>query len=202
MGQEQASEQGQIFSGMEVFDAEKHKVGRVVGYDREIGYFETEGTFSGYRYIPFAAVESVGPTGAQLNVTKDVVTNVYKRMPPVQPDVSEEGTLTGAGTVLSGYDRGRIPLDANAIRLVREQIQIGTWVYDLDGLKLGTIEAYDRATGYMRIGKGIMAPRETFLPVTSVAYLDDKGIHLSMGQAEIVNRFSHLPDVAREVFGR
>jgi hypothetical protein len=191
----------QIFSGMDVFDEENHKIGRVVGYDRRLGYFETEGAFSGHRYIPFAAVESVDPTGAHLNVTKDIVSDVYNRLPPVQPDVSEEGILTGSGTVLSGYDRRRIPLDANAIRIVREKIHIGSPVFDYDDLEVGHIQAYDPETGYMRIEKGTLFPKDIFVPVTSVSYLDDRGIHLALPKEAVANRFAHLPDVARQVFG-
>jgi hypothetical protein len=186
---------------MDVFDADNRKIGRVVAYNRELGYFETEGTFGGHRYIPFLAVESVGPTGAHLNVTKDVVTNVYDHMPAVRPDFTVEGKPTGGGTVLSGYDRGRVPLDADAIVTVRDKVKIGTPVYDADDLKVGVIDAYNAETGYMRIQKGALVFKDIFLPVTSVAYLDDIGIHLSVTKTEIDRRFSHLPDVARQVFG-
>jgi hypothetical protein len=178
----------QIFNGMEVFDADNHKIGRVVGYDRTLGYFDTETTFVGaHRYIPFSAVASVGPTGAHLNVSKDVVSNVYDRVPEVRPDFTPEGMPTGGGTVLSGYDRRRVPLDADAIALLRDKIHVGTSVFDADGLKLGSIDAYDDASGYMRIQKGALIFKDVFLPVTSVAYLDDQGIHLSMTKEEIAN---------------
>jgi hypothetical protein len=187
---------------MDVFDSDDRKIGRVVGYDRALGYFETEGTFGGHRYIPFLAVESVGPAGAHLNVTKDVVSNVYDHMPAVRPEFTAEGKPTGGGTVLSGYERKRIPLDADAIALVRDKIHIGTSVYDADDLKVGAIDAYDGETGYMRIQKGTLVFKDVYLPVTSVAYLDDRGIHLSVTKDEIAHRFSHLPDIARQGFGQ
>jgi hypothetical protein len=206
MGPDQQSptftSQDRIFDGMDVFDADNRKIGRVVGYDRTLGYFETEGTFGGHRFIPVLAVESVGPTGAHLNVTKDVVANVYDHMPAVRPEFTAEGKPTGGGTVLSGYDRKRVPLDADAVTLVRDKIQVGTTVYDADDLKVGQIDAYDGETGYMRIQQGAFFFKDVFLPVTSVAYLNDEGIHLSVTKDEIAHRFSHLPDVARQVFGR
>jgi hypothetical protein len=195
-----STSQDRIFNGMDVFDSDNRKIGRVVDYNRAIGYFETEGTFGGHRYVPFCAVESVGPTGAHLNVTKDVVSNVYDHMPAVRPDFTAEGKPTGGGTMLSGYNRGRIPLDADAIAVAREHIRVGASVFDADDLKLGVLDAFNRETGYMRIQKGALIFKDIFVPMTSVAYLDDRGIHLSMSQAEITNRFSHLPDVARRAF--
>jgi hypothetical protein len=204
MGPDQQSptstSEDRIFEGMDVFDSDDRKIGRVVGYNRALGYIETEGTFGGHRYIPFLAVESVGPTGAHLNVTKDTVANVYDHMPAVRPEFTPEGKPTGGGTALSGYDRGRVPLDADAIAVVRDKIQAGTSVYDADDLKVGELDAYNRETGYMRIQKGTFSFKDLYLPVTSVAYLDDIGIHLTVTKNEIAHRFSHVPDIARRVF--
>ena len=65
---------------------------------------------------------------------------------------------------------------------------------------LGTIQAYDSDTGYMRIEKEGITLKDIFLPVTSVSFLDDRGIHLSEAKETIMNRFSRLPEVAREFF--
>src|SRR5271166_3461507 len=102
----------QIFDGMDVYDADGYKIGKVVRYNKTLGYFESEGTFSGARYIPFWAIERIGPTGAYLNVTGDVVSDVYKRMPAVTPSFNGNGKLTGGGTVQNGYDGRPMPLDA------------------------------------------------------------------------------------------
>lgn len=191
----------QLLDGMDVYDMEGMKVGKVVRYDKRLGYFETLGAFSGPRYIPFWAIERIGPSGTYLNVTKSVVSDVYRRMPGVKPGLSPDGKLTGGGTVQSGHTGEMVPLDAEEISLVREKIKIGTPVLDADNRNLGEIQAYDESSGYMRIEKDAPTTKDIFLPVTSVSYLDDKGIHLSEVKDTIMNRFSRVPEIAREFFG-
>lgn len=192
----------QILDGMDVFDVEGAKIGRVLRYNKNLGYFEAQGTFSGPRYVPFWAIEAVGPSGIRLNVLKSVVSQVYDHMPTVTPEVTAEGRLTGGGKVQSGRTGKMVPLDADGLRVVKEQIHLGTPVLDADRKNLGTVEAYDDDSGYMRIEKEGLTLKEVFLPVTAVSYLDDEGIHLSETKATIMNRFNRLPDVARGFFAR
>jgi hypothetical protein len=193
----------QFFSGMEVIDLEGAKVGKLVRYDERLGYLETEGTFSGPRYIPFLAIESLAPDRIRLNVTRDVVTAVYGRMPEVTPELSASGKLTGGATIESGYDPAHhVPLDAEQIQTIKDRIREGVAVFDELDQKLGTVEAYDPATGYMRLRHGALAPKEIFLPVTTVSFLDDDGIHLSMPKDEIAIRYIVVPEVAKDFFAR
>jgi hypothetical protein len=197
-----AYDKNQFVAGMEVIDAEGSKVGNLVRYDDRLGYFETQGTFSGPRYLPFHAIESILPDRIRLNVTKDVVSIVYKRMPEARPELSASGVPTGA-TVASGYDLARrVPLDAAQLGALREQIQEGTPVFDEFDEKLGPVEAYDPETGYMRIDEGKLMPKPLFLPATAVAYLDDRGIHLSVAKDDIASRYTVVPAVAQEFFAR
>ena len=190
----------QIFDGMEIFDVDGTKIGTVARYDTALGYFETVGTFSGSRYVPFSAVERIGPTGAWLNVTKSLVSTVYKDMPAVVPGLTADGRLTGKATADSGYTGEPVPLDAAALGIVRQNIHAGTPVFDAESKKVGTVEAYDGSTGYMRVEKGTLFPKDIFLPVTAVSFLDDRGIHLSETKDTITNRFSRVPEVARGFF--
>jgi hypothetical protein len=186
---------------MEVIDAEGAPVGTLIRHDTRLGYLETQGTFSGPRYIPFLAIESLAPDRIRLNVTKDVVTAVYKRIPEVTPEVSASGKLTGGATIESGYDLSHhVPLDADQICRVRHLIREGFPVYDEMDEKLGTVEAYDPDTGYMRLLKGTFAPKEVFLPVTAISYLDDRGIHLSAPKDEITTRYMIIPEIAKDFF--
>src|SRR5262249_9535366 len=146
---------------------------------------------------PFWAIESFGPSLVRLNVTRTVVTDVYRHMPAVTPKLTEEGRLAGSGSVQSGNTGKIVPLDAAALRVVREQIHIGTAVLDADDEEIGTIQAYDDESGYMRIQKDGLKPAQVFLPVTSVSFLDDEGIHLSDSRSTIVARYAGIPDVAR-----
>ena len=195
-----SSLENQIFDGMDIYDVDGTKIGTVARYDAALGYLETIGTFSGSRYVPFSAIERIGPTGAWLNVTKSLVSTVYKDMPGVVPDLTADGRLTGKGSAQSGYTGELVPLDAAALGVVRENIHAGTPVFDADSKKLGTVEAYDGSTGYMRVEKGALFPKDIFLPVTAVSFLDDRGIHLSETKDTVMNRFSRVPEIAREFF--
>jgi hypothetical protein len=190
----------QLLDGMDVYDVDGLKVGTVVRYDEELGYVETLGTFSGPRFIPFLALESIGPDGAYLNVTRSVVSDIYDHTPSVTPDLTPGGKLTGGGTVVSGHTGRAVPLDADALRLVHDDIQVGTTVLDVDDRNLGTIQAYDDATGYMRIEKDGFTVKDIFLPVTSVSFLDDEGIHLCEAKETLVNRYRKVPEVARDFY--
>jgi len=192
--------QNQIFDGMDVFDWEGVKIGKVAGYEKTLGYFQTEGSFTGSRYIPLSAVESIGPAGAYLNVPAATVKELYHHMPKVRPDVSPGGQLTGGGKVASGYTGRPVPLDAAGIALVREKITKGSKVFDAEGKKLGAVQLYDKNTGYMRIEKGEIFTKDIFLPVTAISHVDDTGIHLAQAKDAIMSHFVKLPEVAQEFF--
>jgi hypothetical protein len=191
----------QILDGMEVYDIEGAKIGHVVRYDKTLGYFETQGVLTGPRFIPFSAVERVGPSGAYLNVTKSIVSQVYDHLPAVTPDVTLEGKVKG-GKVASGRTGEMVPLDAEGLSLVKEEIRRGTPVLDVDHKTLGSVEAYDAESGYMRIEKGGLTLKELYLPVTSVCFLDYEGIHLAEKKDTIMNRYRRMPEVARAFFSR
>jgi hypothetical protein len=129
-----------------------------------------------------------------------VVSEVYSRTPAVEPDLTAEGRLAGSGRVQSGISGKMVPLDADGLKLVKEQIQEGTTVLDADGRVLGSIDDYDGDSGYMRIEKEGLTEKEIFLPVTSVSFVDDEGIHLSETKDTIKTRFTRIPEIAREHF--
>src|SRR5262249_15398380 len=132
----------QPLEGMEVFDVDGAKVGKVTEDDKVLGYLETLGTFSGPRYIPFFAIERIDSSGIHLNVMKSVVSHVYNHAPGVRPDVGPGGKLTG-GTVASGYTGRAVPLDADGLRRAKADLFIGATVLDVDDKNLGTIQAFD-----------------------------------------------------------
>jgi hypothetical protein len=194
--------QNQLFDGMDIFDWEGAKIGKVTRYDRKLGYIQTEGTFSGARYIPVSAIERLGPSGAYLNVSSSTVKDLYQHMPKVTPDLDASGKLTGKGKVASGYTGKLVPLDAEGLQLVREKIMKGSKVFDAEGKRVGAVQVYDKDTGYMRIEKGEIFTKDLFLPVTAVSYLDDAGIHLSEAKDSILSHFLRVPEIAQEFFAR
>ena len=191
----------QVREGLEVFDVDGTKVGKILKVDKTLGYFETLGAFTGPRYIPFYAIERIEPSGIRLNVMKSVVSQVYDHTPGVRPDLTPGGKLTGSGTVASGYTGRAVPLDADALREATEDVFIGATVLDVDGKNLGTIQAFDAETGYLRIEKDGFTVKDIFLPVTSVAFVDDQGIHLSEAKETLWNRYSRMPGVAHGFYG-
>jgi hypothetical protein len=190
----------QIFDAMDVLDLDGDHVGKVVRYDVKLGYFETKGTFGGSRYVPFTAIERIGADGVRLNVTRSYVANVYEHSPAVTPTFTPEGRLGKQATIPSGWTGRPVPLDAAAINELKEKITIGSAVYDADNRKLGKIDAYDAKSGYMRIEKAGLSSKDVFLPVTTVGYLDDRGVHLAETKETIATRFSRLPEIAKESF--
>src|SRR5262249_28288717 len=160
----------------------------VVRYDAGLGYFQTEGMFAGARYIPFSAIERVGTDGAYLNVTKSFVHDVYAHMPAVYPTL-KNGKTTGEASISDRVTRHTLSLNAPAVNAVREHIGVGTNVFDAENKRVGTVDAYDRRTGYMRIQKAGLSSKDVFLPVTTVSYLDDRGVHLRETKDELATRF-------------
>jgi hypothetical protein len=114
-----------------------------------------------------------------------------------------EGKLTGGATVESGFDRTRrLPLDAEELSRLRDKIHEHTIVFDEFEERVGTVEAYDPKTGYMRLDVGRLAPKPVFLPATAVSYLDDLGLHLSVGKDAMASLYTVIPDVAKESLAR
>lgn len=190
----------EVREGTEVFDVDGTKVGRVVQFDKALGYFETLGMFEGSRYVPFWAIERIDSSGIHLNVMKSVVSHVYNHMPGVRPELTADGKLID-GTVASGYTGRAVPLDAEALRLAREEIYIGATVLDADNKNLGALQDYDGDSGYMRIEKDGFTVKDIFLPVTSISFLDDQGIHLSEAKDLLWTRYCRMPEVARGFYG-
>jgi hypothetical protein len=190
----------QLAEGLDVYDIEGTKVGKVVAFNTELGYFETRGVLSGPRYIPYWALEDAGPGGVHLNVTKAVVAQVYRHLPAITPEPSDTGRPAGTAQVQSGRTGRMVPLGADALKQVSERIHAGTPVLDADDKDVGTIQEYDEDSGYMRIEQDGLTVKDIYLPVTSVSFLDDEGVHVSESEDTILHRFRRLPEVAREYF--
>jgi hypothetical protein len=193
----------QFFTGMEVFDSDGRKIGSLIQYDLRLGYLEAQGGFSGPRYIPFHAIESFTADAINLNVSKDVVSSIYKRKPAVVPEVSPSGRLTGQATVESGRaGGGRVPLDAEQLLELRDRLEEGMTVYDESEQEIGSVDAYDRTTGYMKVEEGMLAPKPVFIPATTVAFLDERGVHLSITKDAIADRYTRVPQVVNASLAR
>src|SRR5271165_6110752 len=79
----------QVAVGMQVYDANGAKIGTVQQYDLSDGWFQTEKglLFPQDRYIPFNAIDRIGPSGIYLSVTKEYIKDMYDQPPLVDVDV-------------------------------------------------------------------------------------------------------------------
>ena len=53
----------------------------------------------------------------------------------------------------------------------------------------------------MQIEKDGFTVKDIFLPVTSISFLDDQGIHLSEAKDTLWTRYCRMPEVARSFYG-
>jgi hypothetical protein len=78
----------QLTYNMAVYDVDGNKIGRVIQYDLNAGYFQTEKgvLFMRDRYIPFSAIAYIDTSGVHLSVNKDYVKDMYEAPPVVEVD--------------------------------------------------------------------------------------------------------------------
>jgi hypothetical protein len=69
-------------------------------------------------------------------------------------------------------------VDGTTINLAIERLGKGPKVYDSTGKEVGRVYQYDPAGGWIEVEKGMFSPKDLFIPVTAVDYLDNSGVHL------------------------
>jgi hypothetical protein len=182
-------------NGLKVYDANGEKVGRVYQYVPGSDWIVVEkGVFySKDLYIPVTAVAYLDNDGVHLQVTKDVLQEAFV-VKPVNVDVVD--TTAGAvavDVVADGYDGSRVIVDATTINLAIDRLGKGPKVYDADGVEIGRVGQFDPSTGWIVVEKGHLAPKDLFIPVTTVAYLDDDGVHLQVTKDVLQDAFVVKP---------
>jgi hypothetical protein len=186
----------QIANGMAVYDSNGDKIGTVQQYDLASGWFQTEKgvLFPHDRYIPLSAVDRIGQTGIYLSVTKQHVTAMYDQPPTLDVDVvAGPAGAAVAGIVSSGYDSSRVIVDSTTLSHAIQRLADGLKVYDSKGEKLGRVQQYDPSTGWMTVEKGAFFPKDLFIPVTAVEYLDGEGAHLRVTKEVLQTTFVLKP---------
>jgi len=186
----------QVAKGLAVYDSDGDRIGTVQQYDLTRGWFQTEkgGLFPKDRYIPFSAIAYIDGSGAHLAVSRDYVKEMYDRPPMVDVDVvAGPAGAAAVGTVASGYDAGRVVVDSATISQAVERMKQGPKVYDANGEHIGGVNRYDPSTGWMVVEKGKLFPKDLFIPVTTVEYLDGDGVHLRVTKEVLTHAFVLQP---------
>ncbi|MDB5077326.1 MAG: hypothetical protein JWO42_3505 [Chloroflexi bacterium] len=186
----------QVAFGMAVHEANGEKIGTVQQVELTNGWFQTEkgALFPRDRYIPFSAIDRIGPSGIYLNVTKDYVKAMLEKPPSVNVDVVDgPAGATPVGTVTSGYDGSRVTVDDSTISQAIDRLANGLKVYDSNGETVGRVYQYVPGSNWIAVEKGAFSPNDLFIPVTAVEYVDYDGAHLRVSKDVLQNAFVVKP---------
>jgi|SRR5689334_20886038 len=83
-----------------------------------------------------------------------------------------------------------------------QRITDGTDVYDVNGDKLGTVSGASASADYFTLQKGLLFPRDYYVPMSAVSRIDPDGIYLNVAKDDIKNRgWENPPLERRETFG-
>jgi hypothetical protein len=76
---------------------------------------------------------------------------------------------------------------------VARQIAPDQAVYDIDGIKLGTVVQYDTQTGWMMVEKGVFVPKDLYIPFSAVTNIDPREIYLSLSKDTLQRDYASPP---------
>jgi hypothetical protein len=76
-----------------------------------------------------------------------------------------------------------------------QRITDGTDVYDVNGDKLGTVSGSSASADYFTLQKGMLFPRDYYVPMSAVSRIDPDGIYLNVAKDDIKNRGWENPPV-------
>jgi len=192
-----------IAIGLTAYDNESKKVGTVDVIDRETGYVGIRSNpFSDKDlYVPFSLITNIDPHDLFFSMSKSELRANYTNRPPRSTFVEElGGKETAVTSEPSGYDGTPRVVESVRIDSLKKRIAVGDHVYSSDMVDLGTIERYDRATGWMMVEKRAMPTPSTpqgtpdlLIPVTLVEQADKDAhtVYLVWSEAELRQR-QHL----------
>src|SRR5262245_56494229 len=82
-----------------------------------------------------------------------------------------------------------------------QRITDGTDVYDVSGDKLDTVSGANASADYFTLQKGLLFPRDYYVPMSAVSRIDSEGVYLSVAKSDIKNRgWENPPLERRETF--
>lgn len=79
-----------------------------------------------------------------------------------------------------------------------QRIADGTTVYDVNGDKIGTVSGYTASGSYFKLEKGLLFPRDYYVPMSAVSRIDPDGVYLNIQKDDIKNRGWDNPPLTGE----
>jgi hypothetical protein len=182
--------------GLDVYDVESKKVGKVDAYDRATGYMMVRSNpFSDkHLYIPFSAVTHIDPRDLFVSKTKEELQREYCNPPPRSTLVEERFDLdTGEDdsraitSEPSGYDGTPVIVDEAKVGQLAHHIAPGFHVYSSEMELIGSVKHYDRETKRMLVERGMFSKHDVVIPVALVDEVDrdDRDIYLAVSSADL-----------------
>ena len=185
----------QIANGMTVYDSAGSRIGTVQQIDRSTGWFSSEKglLFPRGHYIPFSAIERIGPGGVHLSVTRDYVNDVLGHPPLVDVDVvAGPARATAVGTVPSGYDGSRVVLDGSTVSEAIARLDNGLKVYDANGTKVGRAYQYVEGSDWIMVEKALTF-EDLYVPLTAITSMDGDSLYLRLPRGVLEDAFAVKP---------
>jgi hypothetical protein len=83
-----------------------------------------------------------------------------------------------------------------------QRITDGTTVYDVSGDKVGLVSRATASADYFTLEKGMLFPRDYYVPMSAVSRIDPDGVYLNVAKDDIKKRdWENPPLERRETFG-
>src|SRR5262249_4526230 len=75
-------------------------------------------------------------------------------------------------------------------------------VYDVSGEKIGKASGATASADYFTLEKGLLFPRDYYVPMSAVSRIDPDGVYLNVAKTDVKNRgWENPPLERRETFG-
>jgi hypothetical protein len=87
---------------------------------------------------------------------------------------------------MSNYE-GTITLD------IRQYMDYGLEVYDVDSNKVGNVDSYDRNAGYMTVQSNPFSNKDLYIPFSAITHIDPREVFVSKSKDELHREYSSPP---------
>src|SRR5579871_4192004 len=78
---------------------------------------------------------------------------------------------------------------------IRQRLQPGQQVYDLDGERVGYVDQFDLGAGWMTVESGNLVFKALYIPFSAITAIDPREIYLSLPKDDL--RRNHASPPAR-----
>jgi hypothetical protein len=93
---------------------------------------------------------------------------------------------------MTNYE-GSITLD------IREYMDYGLDVYDVESKKVGQVDVYDRAAGYITVQSNPFSDRDLYIPFSAITHIDPRDLFVSETKEELHRKYRNPPPRSTQV---